>query len=271
MNTKRQVIHDIVFEADTKAGKFFDIALLILIVISVTAVILESVESIYVKYGLLLRIIEWTITVIFTIEYFLRIFIVKRPLAYIRSFFGIIDLLSILPSYFGLFLFNTRSLLVIRSLRLLRVFRILKLSRYVKESTILIMALKASRTKIFVFLYFVLTSVIIIGTTMYLIEGKENGFESIPQSIYWSIVTLTTVGYGDIAPQTDVGRFLASLVMILGYAVIAVPTGIVSVEISNSTKKAVATQVCPNCLAEGHDIDAKYCKYCSAEINSENK
>jgi voltage-gated potassium channel len=231
---------------------------------------LESVSSIREKFGYWLYVIEWIVTIVFTIEYILRIISVKRPLAYITSFYGLIDLLSILPSYIGLFLVQSHYLIVIRSLRLLRFFRVLKLTKYINESIILLIALRKSRRKILVFLYFVLLVTIILGSFMYVIEsGSNSGFTSIPQSIYWAIVTLTTVGYGDIAPITPLGKFVAACIMILGYSIIAIPTGLVGVEFNNTLKnrKDISTQNCPNCLKEGHDIDAIYCKYCGHKLN----
>jgi len=261
----KQKLYRIIFDTDTKKGKLFDISLLIIILLSIFFVMLESVSSISEKYGSMLKIAEWIITIIFSAEYLLRILIVKKPSKYIFSFYGIIDLLSFLPSYIGLVIIGGHSLMIIRALRLLRVFRILKISRYTKESKKLMVSLRASRAKISVFLFAVMMIVIIIGTLMYLIEGEENGFTSIPRSIYWAIVTLTTVGYGDIAPQTTLGQFVASIVMILGYAIIAVPTGIVSAELTK-IKHNISIHNCPNCLQESHDSDATYCKYCGANL-----
>ncbi|MCT4603681.1 MAG: ion transporter [Marinifilum sp.] len=263
----KQKLYDIIFEADTKAGKLFDISLLIIILLSILFVMLESVSSIEKEYSTLLRILEWIVTIIFTIEYFLRIWVVKKAHRYLFSFYGIIDFLAILPTYLALFFAGTQGLVVIRALRLLRIFRILKLNRYTKESTIIIKALHQSRIKISVFLFAILTLVTIIGTVMYLVEGAENGFTSIPRSIYWAVVTLTTVGYGDISPITPLGQFLASVVMIIGYAIIAVPTGIVSAELSKTKFQNKSTQVCPNCLMEEHDNDATYCKHCGQKLN----
>ncbi len=266
----QQKLHEIIFEADTKEGKLFDIIILYLILLSIAAVMLESVSSIREKNGYWLYIIEWIVTVAFTIEYVLRIISVKRPVNYITSFYGIIDLLSILPSYIGLFFVQSHYLIVIRSLRLLRVFRVLKLSHYIQESIVLIIALKKSKRKIMVFLYFVLVVTVILGSFMYVIEsGHDSGFTSIPQSIYWAIVTLTTVGYGDIAPLTPLGKFVAAFIMILGYAIIAIPTGLVGIEFNNvmKNKNNISTQNCPNCLKEGHDKDAAYCKYCGEKLN----
>jgi voltage-gated potassium channel len=264
--TWRNRLHEIIFEADTPAGRAFDVLLLWSIVLSVLAVLLESVPSVQGRYKQLLRIAEWIFTILFTVEYALRLISVGRPLRYATSFFGVIDLLAIVPTYLSVLLPGAQTLLVIRALRLLRVFRVLKLVRFLEESRVLGQALRASRHKITVFLGTVLTLVLILGTLMYLIEGEVHGFDSIPRSMYWAIVTLTTVGYGDIAPATIPGQILASLVMILGYSIIAVPTGIVTVELSRATQAQVSTQACPQCSAEGHDADAKHCKYCGAKL-----
>jgi len=269
MNTTKDKLYEIIFEADTKAGKLFDVALLFVILLSILLVMLESVKSIERNYKLILSIAEWSITLIFTIEYIMRIWVVRRAKTYILSFYGIVDLLSILPSYLGLIFAGTHGLVVIRALRLLRVFRILKLNRYTNEGREIILALRASRAKISVFLFAILTLIIIIGTLMYLIEGESNGFTSIPRGIYWAVVTLTTVGYGDISPATPLGQLIAGIVMIMGYSIIAVPTGIVSAEMSRHYKKPLGptTQVCPNCLKEGHDKEALYCKFCGTKLN----
>lgn len=259
-------LHEIIFEADTAAGKAFDIALIASIALSVLAVSLESVATFEAHYGAQLRVIEWIFTGLFTIEYVLRMLCTRHPLRYVTSFFGIVDLLSILPTYLSLILEGSHYLLVIRLLRVLRVFRVLKLAQYVQEGWLLTQALYASRRKITVFLLAVLTLVMIIGSMMYMIEGEAHGFTSIPRSVYWAIVTLTTVGYGDIAPQTDLGRFLAAMVMILGYGILAVPTGIVSVELARAESLEVSTKVCPTCALEGHDPDAAHCKYCGATL-----
>lgn len=262
----QEKLHEVIFEADTPTGKVFDVALLISIGLSVLAVMLESVESIALRYGHVLRTLEWIFTILFTIEYLLRIISVKRPLGYIFSFLGIVDLLAILPTYLSLLFVGTQALIIFRAIRLLRIFRVFKLARYLKEGKIISLALKASRFKITVFLTGVLSVVLIMGTLMYLIEGAENGFTSIPRSVYWAIVTLTTVGYGDIAPQTLPGQMVAALIMIMGYAIIAVPTGIVTSELSKVVEKEAGTQVCPECSREGHDVDANYCKYCGANM-----
>ncbi len=262
-------MHEIIFEADTYAGKLFDIVLLWLILISVAAVMFESVESYRVKYGEYLNALEWGITFIFSIEYISRVISVKKPLKYIFSFYGLIDLISLLPTYLGLFVSaeNISSIKTIRTIRLMRVFRILKLIRYVKEANTLKQALIASRQRIIVFLAAVLSVATIMGTIIYMIEDPENGFTSIPRSIYWAIVTLTTVGYGDIHPHTVLGQFFASIIMIMGYAIIAVPTGMISVELAKSEN--INTQSCPSCSREGHDDNAIHCKHCGAKLNPE--
>lgn len=264
--TFRERSHEIIFEADTFWGKLFDIVLLILILLSVIAVMLESVPYYHDKYHDVLVPLEWTITVFFTFEYILRIISVKKPWKYIFSFYGLVDLVSLLPSYFGLFIFSESfaSIKTVRTIRLLRVFRILKLFRYVKEANSLKKALRASRQRIVVFLMAVLAIATIMGTLIYLIEDPKDGFTSIPRSIYWAIVTLTTVGYGDISPQTGLGQFFASIIMILGYAIIAVPTGLISVELSRTENSN--TQSCPSCSKEGHDDNANFCKYCGADL-----
>lgn len=283
-NPTREKIFEIIFEADTPLGKRFDILLIIAIIASVIIVMLESVNTINDRFGQLFRILEWIFTAFFTIEYFMRLYVVHRPLKYALSFFGIVDLLSILPSYLSFFFAGTQSLMVIRAIRLLRVFRIFKLANYSNDGKHILSALNASKRKIFVFLMFVLLLVIIFGSVMYLIEGSQpnSPFDSIPRSIYWAIVTLTTVGYGDISPTTSFGQFLAAIVMLLGYAVIAVPTGIVSSEMTKGRKKKgkkkkskqrehihqYNTQVCSECLFDDHEDDAYFCKKCGTELHN---
>ncbi len=262
----RARLHEIIFEADTPAGKLFDVLLIISILLSVALVMLDSVESVQLSYGRWLYFGEWLFTILFTIEYLLRLYSVGRPGAYASSFFGIIDLMAVLPTYLSIFFPGTQYLLVIRILRVLRIFRVLKLVQYLGEARLLSQAFRASRRKIMVFLFAVLTVVVIFGALMYLIEDPDSGFTSIPQSIYWTIVTLTTVGYGDISPQTALGQTIASIIMIIGYGIIAVPTGIVTAELSQVYKKGVSTQACPECSAEGHDKDAKFCKYCGSPL-----
>ncbi|WP_272148689.1 ion transporter [Tenacibaculum aiptasiae] len=263
----KEKLHEIIYEADTPAGKLFDIVLLIAIIASIVLVMLESVNSINAKYGEILNISEWFITILFSVEYIVRIVSINRPQKYIFSFYGVIDLLSTLPKYLAIFFTGTHSLVALRALRLLRVFRILKLARFIGESNNFMKALKASRAKIAVFLFFVLILCVILGTVMYLIEGGDNGFTSIPRSVYWAIVTLTTVGYGDIAPHTPFGQFIASIIMILGYGIIAVPTGIVSSEMVKVNDINLNTQSCPSCSYEGHDDDASYCNHCGSKLH----
>ncbi len=274
-NTKKEstrhpwkaVLHEVIFEADTTAGKLFDIILIAAILISVLAVMLDSVGAIHEKYGPALNVIEWVMTVLFTIEYVLRFSCVGRPMRYATSFFGIVDLLAILPTYLSLLLPGSQYMLVIRILRVLRIFRVFKLAQYLGEAKLLTQALKASGRKIIVFIVTVLSLVVIFGSLMYLIEGTENGFTSIPRSVYWAIVTLTTVGYGDISPATNLGQALASVIMIMGYGIIAVPTGIVTAELTRAADKKITTQACPECSAEGHDADAAFCKYCGSRLH----
>ncbi len=268
-HTWRSWLYEVIFEADTATGKTFDIVLLWSILLSVAAVLLESVQSIRDQYGGLLSAVEWGFTIIFTVEYVTRIVCVRRPILYIRSFYGIVDLLSILPTYLSLIVVGSHALIVIRALRLLRVFRVFKLARYVGEASVLMDALRASRAKITVFLLTVLAIVLIVGSLMYLIEGTQpdSGFTSIPTSIYWTIVTMTTVGYGDITPLTVPGKTLASIVMIIGYGIIAVPTGIVTAEISAATRQRnITTHVCPECHKAGHEPDADHCKFCGSAL-----
>ena len=261
--------HEIIFEADTPKGKAFDVSLLIAIVISVLIVMLQSVEAIEDRFGTALNVMEWAITIGFSIEYALRIACVRQPFRYIFSFWGIVDLLSVLPTYVGLIIPRSQSLSVVRVFRLIRVFRIFKLNNYVQESRVLVEALRAARPKIVVFLLVVMSLILVMGTTVYVIENQfseRSDFTSIPKSIYWAIVTITTVGYGDIAPPTIPGQTIAAIAMILGYAIIIVPSGIFSVEIIAASKAQTNTQVCPSCTKEGHDDDAKYCKYCGAKL-----
>lgn len=259
-------LHEIIYEADTKEGKLFDIILIITIIISIILVMLESVSSIDQNYHNFLNISEWVITILFTLEYIARIICIKKPTSYIFSFYGIIDFLATIPKYISLIFVGTHALIALRALRLLRVFRILKLARYMGASINLMAALKASRIKIFVFLFAILVLTIILGTIMYLIEGPQNGFTSIPYSMYWAIVTLTTVGYGDISPQTPIGQFIASIVMVLGYGIIAVPTGIVTSEMSKIDTDNTYTQHCPNCSADIHLKDATFCHKCGEKL-----
>lgn len=267
----RKQLFEVVFGTETRAGKLFDIILLWAIVLSVLSVMLESVREIRESYDDIFFVSEWFFTILFTIEYLLRLFITAKPKKYAFSFFGIIDLLATLPTYLTLFVAGGSYLVVIRSIRLLRIFRILKLGRYLREASVLSNALAASRHKILVFLGAVFTLAMIMGTLMYMIEGGESGFTSIPRSIYWAIVTITTVGYGDIAPQTVFGQAVASMLMLMGYAIIAVPTGIVTTEIALAEKnqkktESAAKRKCIACGKSGHDRDAIFCKNCSAKL-----
>ncbi len=268
----RKVAFEVIFEADTPAGKWFDVVLILCIVASVAVVMLDSVDGIHKSHGRLLNVLEWFFTILFTIEYILRLVCVGNPARYAVSFFGVVDLLAIVPAYAGLALAGTQYLTVIRILRVLRIFRVLKLGECVDEANVLKRALIASRKKIFVFIFTVLTMVVIIGSIIFLIEGEliegeDNGFTSIPKSVYWAIVTLTTVGYGDLSPQTSFGQLLASMVMILGYSIIAVPTGIMTVELTQAAKdKKITSQTCAECSKQGHDPDATHCKYCGGKL-----
>jgi len=271
--TWRERLGNVIFETDAPAARAFDVALLVAILASVLAVMLESVPTIRASYGATLRVVEWTFTGLFTLEYLLRIVTARKRRRYVLSFFGIVDLAAILPAYLGLLLGASPYLVVLRALRLLRVFRVFKLTRYLGEASVLGDALRASRHKITVFLTFVVTVVLVVGALMYLIEGPEHGFESIPASTYWAVVTLTTVGYGDIAPQTAFGRMVAAFVMILGYGVIAVPTGIVTTELARAgvrreAEQAAAAQAraCEHCGLVGHDADARFCRHCGTPL-----
>jgi voltage-gated potassium channel len=263
--TLRARVAEIVFGHDTWAGKAFDVALILAIIGSVSVVMLETVESVREAYLPALRVAEWGFTILFTLEYAVRLWCSPSPLRYARSFFGVVDLVSILPTYLSLFAYGAQALLTVRALRLIRIFRVLKLGQYTSEASQLSRALSRSRQKITVFLAVVLTLVLVLGSLMYLVEGPENGFTSIPRAVYWAIVTLTTVGYGDITPHTVGGQLLASLVMILGYGIIAVPTGIVTVELGRSAVPARARD-CGRCALPGHDADARYCKRCGEPL-----
>jgi voltage-gated potassium channel len=274
MNPPRSIswktkLHEVIFEADTRAGKLFDIVLLILILGSVAIVMLESVNSIRREHEQILNIIEWGLTILFSIEYITRIISIKKPLKYIFSFYGLIDLLSILPTYLGLFITGASSMAAIRSIRLLRVFRIFKLARYLKEATAFKSILIAMRPKIIVFLVAIFSIVTIMGTIIYMIEDPEDGFTSIPRCVYWAVVTLTTVGYGDIAPQTVLGQVFASLIMVMGYSIIVIPTVfVVTSSMLSSRETMLNTQSCPSCSKEGHDNNAEFCKYCGDSLGN---
>ena len=256
----------VIFEHDTPAGKTFDLLLILAILASVAVIMLDSVDGIATRHGGLLYAAEWVFTILFTVEYVLRLLTVKRRLRYATSLYGLIDLFAILPTYLGLLFPSGRYLLSIRILRVLRVFRVLKLARFVGEANVLARALKASRHKIAVFLFTVLTIVVVVASLLYLIEGPEAGFTSIPRAMYWAIVTLTTVGYGDITPISPFGQFLAAIVMIMGYGIIAVPTGIVSVELANASRDDALARACPGCGLTDHRIDAAFCRRCAAKL-----
>lgn len=264
----RNRLYVVIFESDTPAGKSFDVLLIVSIIMSVVAVMLDSVSTIHSRYGDALYIIEWFFTLLFTVEYILRIVSIGKPLRYARSFFGLVDLLAVVPTYVSMFVPGSQYLITLRILRILRVFRVLKLVEYSIEAQMLLRALHSSRRKITVFVFVVLTLVVIFGSLMYLIEGEPNGFTSIPRSVYWAIVTMTTVGYGDISPKTNVGQILAAIIMILGYGIIAVPTGIVSVELAHARIRDESPKhiVCPQCSSEDHMPDAKFCKDCGASL-----
>ncbi|MDD4979258.1 MAG: ion transporter [Gallionella sp.] len=262
----RDNVYRVIFEADTPAGKLFDIVLVVSIIISVLAVMLDSVASIHARWETELVFLEWLFTIVFTVEYFARLVSVHKASGYAFSFMGIVDLLSTLPSYIGLFMSGGSYAMSLRLLRLLRIFRVLKLSYYLEESHVMARALAASKRKLLVFLLSILTLVMILGTIMFTVEGPENGYSSIPESIYWAIVTLTTVGYGDIAPKTALGQTIASMVMILGYAIIAVPTGIVTAELTRAQADRNLVIACPRCMLEGHDFSAVYCRRCGEQL-----
>jgi voltage-gated potassium channel len=261
----RERLHQIIFEADTRGGKLFDVALLMAILASVVAVSLETVDTFEREYAHTLRVIDVVITILFTVEYILRLISVDRPLRYATSFFGLIDLVAIVPGFVSFLFPGAQSLLVIRAIRLLRVFRVLKLGQYLSEAQVIGAALRASKNKITVFLGAVAVITVIMGALMHLIEGDDAGFTSIPRGVYWAIVTMTTVGYGDIAPQTALGQTMAAILMVSGYGIIAVPTGIVTMELVNATRQ-VSTQACTSCVRGGHDADAVFCKYCGEKL-----
>ncbi len=261
-------LYTIIFEADTRAGKLFDLVLLAAILASVAVVILDSVDSVAREHAALFDVLEWMFTALFSIEYAARLACVRRPLHYARSFFGVVDLLAVLPTYLMLLLPGAQFLLEVRILRLLRIFRILKLAAYIGEYSALGVALAASRRKIFIFLSVVLMIALLMGTLLYVVEGPERGYTSIPISVYWAIVTMTTVGYGDITPQTDLGRLIAAVMMLLGWGILAVPTGIVSAEMTARRFAAhpPTTRTCHECLSEGHEAQAQFCKDCGAKL-----
>ncbi len=261
----RERVYNIIFEADTRAGRRFDLWLIAAIIISVLVVILDSVTVISQRYTHIFNVLEWLITLTFTVEYLLRLVCVRHPVRYMTSFFGVIDLLAILPTYVALFFPEAYALMDVRILRLLRVFRVLKLVPYVAEYRVLLDALYASRRKILIFLSFVMLVVLLLGTLMYVIEGPENGFTSIPTAVYWAITAVTTVGFGDIVPKTDVGRTIASVMMLIGWGTLAVPTGILSAELT-ARRVSATTRTCPECLKEGLPPEDKFCGNCGSKL-----
>ncbi|HKL20214.1 MAG TPA: ion transporter [Tichowtungia sp.] len=265
---RRERLYEIIFEAETRGGKLFDVALFVFIMLSVTATILNSVQSVHDQYGGWLSGLNWLFTLLFTVEYILRLYCAKNRIRYARSFFGAVDLLAVLPTYLSLFIPSTRFLDVIRILRMLRIFRVMKMVQYVDDGDLLLNALVSSRRKIAIFLFAVITLVVILGSLMYVIEGAEpnTGFTSIPVGIYWAIVTLTTVGYGDISPQTGLGQTLAACIMVIGYSIIAVPTGIISAEVGRSSVWRKIPLHCSACDADDHDPDATHCKHCGKSL-----
>lgn len=269
MSTIREKVGLVIFGTDTPAGKLFDLVLIYAILISVAAVVLDSVESLHARFGIWFFYIEWFFTLLFTIEYFLRIYISRRPLRYIFSFFGLVDLISIIPSYLALVVTGANYLLLIRMIRVLRVFRVLKLVRYMEEASVLTRSLYLARRKILVFFVTVIVLSFIFGCLMFVVEGPAHGFTSIPKSIYWTIVTITTVGYGDITPQTVLGQFISTLAMLLGYSIIAIPTGIISAELTGEMGRTRAKKSCHNCGRTGHEADADHCRHCGAGLAGE--
>jgi voltage-gated potassium channel len=260
-------VHDIIFESDTRYGKLFDEILLVFIILSILVVMLESISFYRERFGQVFSNLEWTFTFIFTIEYIMRIISSPRPREYIFSFLGIVDFLAIIPTYIAIILPEAQPLVVIRSIRLLRIYRILKLYRFVRAGNLLLLALRNSARKIFIFMMFIMILVIMLGSLMYVIEDAQNGFFSIPLSIYWAVITITTVGYGDIVPVTDLGKFIATFIMLLGYSIIAIPTGIVSVEISRTVgDRGQRKRECRYCHEPYHEPEANFCRICGAKI-----
>ncbi|KLV09128.1 ion transporter [Photobacterium aquae] len=262
----RKKLYNIIFGTQSKAGQYFDIALIIAILSSELILILSSVQDVESQFSRVLYVLEWTFTILFTIEYLLRLYCSPKPWAYVRSFYGVIDLIAVLPSYLAFLFPGSNYLLIVRLIRVMRIFRILKLARYLQDSNILLRSLLMAQRKILVFFSTVAILVTVLGSMLYAIEGPENGFTSIPTSIYWAIVTITTVGYGDIVPQTDLGKAIAAFTMLLGYSILAVPTGIITAELNQEMKHHRNLIRCPNCATSGHDTDANYCRECGTEL-----
>ncbi len=263
----RDRVRIIIFEAETPAGKAFDVALIICILASLVVVFIDTVVPLRARYGELFHVLEWAFATLFAIEYVVRLWCIEKPAAYAKSFYGIVDLFGFLPTFLSVLFVDTQYLIAVRVLRVLRVFRVLRLIRYVAEAEVLVDAMRRSSRKITVFLFSVLSLVIVFGAIMYLVEGDENGFTSIPRSMYWAVVTLTTVGYGDISPTTPLGQFIASIVMIMGYGIIAVPTGIVTVEMTDAMRRRANTVTCRVCSAEGHRDEAAFCFRCGSQLH----
>ena len=264
--TRKQRLYQIIFGTQTKAGRNFDIALIVAILCSELILILSTIRSVDFKYSEALTVLEWVFTILFTIEYALRLYCSPKPWAYARSFYGVIDLIAVLPSYLAFLFPGSNYLLIVRLIRVMRIFRILKLARFLKDSNILLRSLLMAQRKILVFFSTVAILVTVLGSLLYIIEGPDNGFTSIPTSIYWAIVTITTVGYGDIVPQTDMGKAIASFTMLLGYSILAVPTGIITAELSLEMKTQRELIRCTNCSASGHESDANFCKKCGTQL-----
>ncbi|KHD26526.1 ion transporter [Vibrio caribbeanicus] len=270
-NSLRHHLYIIIFGSHTKAGRAFDLALIVAIVSSLIVLLLESIPSIRSVWGAQLKYLEYTFTALFTIEYILRLYCSPKPSAYAKSFYGVVDLLAILPTYLAFFFPSAAFMGVIRALRIMRIFRVLKLVRYLQDSNLLLRSLLMARRKIFIFFSTVAILVTIFGALIYVIEGPKNGFTSIPQSIYWAIVTITTVGYGDLIPQTALGKAIASVTMLLGYSILAVPTGIITAELNQEMNSHKSLVKCPNCSQSGHESDALYCKHCGSELADPDK
>jgi voltage-gated potassium channel len=268
-DTIKLKLRRVIFGTDTRLGRYFDISLIVCIILSVTLVFLDTIAAVHCKYGDIIGIFEWCFTIIFTIEYLLRLYCSAQPIQYVRSFYGVVDLLSILPSYLALFFPGANFTLVIRILRLFRIFRVLKLLRYLSEGNVLLRAMLQSGRKVFIFFFSVSLIVVVLSSIMFVVEGPGNGFTSIPKSIYWTIVTITTVGYGDITPETSLGQAIAAFTMLLGYSIIAIPTGILTAEISQEMVRSKDLRRCSNCLKTGHEKDAIYCDHCGGELETE--
>ncbi|WP_215289770.1 ion transporter [Polynucleobacter sp. MWH-CaK5] len=264
--TLKEKLFVIIFEADTRAGQLFDKTLIYLILLSLVVVVIDSVDSISSKFHFSLSVLEWLFTIIFSLEYIARVYCAQNRMQYVKSFYGIIDLIAVLPTYLAMLFPELHALIDVRVLRLIRIFRVFKLTEYVTEYVHLGAALAASRRKIFVFLSGVLMIVMVLGTLMYVIEGPANGFTSIPTSIYWAISTMTTVGFGDITPKTDLGRFITSIMMLMGWGTLAVPTGIVTAELASSRTEQITTRTCKECMSEGHGATDQYCRNCGAKL-----